>query len=181
MVNKKCVVVYRSRTGFTKNYANWLAEALHCDLLQGEKTKVEDLLKYDTILYGGGLYASGMNGVKLITKNYELLKDKEIVIFAVGATPVRSATTEEIKKMNLPGEFYDKIPFYYLRGGFDYSRLSLFHKILMTLLKIKLKSIKNPDADEKGMLASYSHPVDFTKKKYIEPILQYVTRDLGGN
>ena len=36
-----------------------------------KEVKADDLLKYDTIIYGGGLYAEIINGVSLITKNYE--------------------------------------------------------------------------------------------------------------
>lgn len=172
--NKKCAVVYRSAAGHTKAYAQWVAEDLKCDLLEGKKVKASDLLSYDTVIFGGGLYAGGINGVKLITKNFDQLKSKKLIVFAVGATPVRAATTEELIKMNFPGEMEKKIPFFYLRGGFDYSRLSPFNKFLMTLMKIKLKRLKNPDADQKGMLASYSHPLDFTDKKYIEPIIKSV-------
>jgi menaquinone-dependent protoporphyrinogen IX oxidase len=167
-------VVYRSKSGYTKNYAQWIAEELNCDLLPGEKVKANDLLPYDTIIYGAGMYAVGINGIKLITKNYNQLRDKKIIVFAVGATPVRKETIEEIQKMNIPAEQLDKIQFFYLRGGFDYSRLTLFNKFLMTLLKLKLKRVKSPDADQKGMLASYTHPLDFTNRKYIEPIIHCV-------
>ena len=43
--NKKVVVVYRSGSGFTKNYATWLAQELKCDLRLGKETKVTDLLQ----------------------------------------------------------------------------------------------------------------------------------------
>jgi menaquinone-dependent protoporphyrinogen IX oxidase len=172
--NKKVVVVYRSGSGFTKNYATWLAEELHCDLLLGKNTKVSDLAAYDTIIYGGGLYAIGINGIKLITKNYEALKNKKLIVFAVGASPVREESTREVRKANIPAELFDKIQFFYLRGGFDYNRLSPINKFLMTLMKLKLKNTKNPDSDAKGMLASYDHPLDFTNKKYIKPILESV-------
>ena len=72
--NKKCAVVYRSEAGHTKAYAQWIAEALQCDLLKGIKVKVSDLLSYDTIICGGSLNAGGINGVKLITKNFDQLK-----------------------------------------------------------------------------------------------------------
>lgn len=174
--NKNMVIVYRSKTGFTKNYAEWLAEELKCDLLEGSKVKAADLLPYQTIIYGGGLYAIGINGIKLITGNFSILKDKKLIVYCVGATPVRSETTEEVRRMNLPKEQRDRIHFFYLRGGFDYSRLSPFNKLLMTLMKLKLKAIKNPDADARGMLASYSHPLDFTNKKHIAPIVECARR-----
>ena len=172
--NKKIIVVYRSRSGFTKNYATWLAEELKCDLREGSKVKVSDLAAYDTIIYGAGMYAVGVNGIKLITNNFEQLKDKKLIVFAVGASPNRDETTQEVRKANIPSEQLNKIQFFYLRGGFDYSRLTPFYKFLMTLMKIKLKKLKNPDADAKGMLASYSHPLDFTNKKFLEPILNSI-------
>jgi len=172
--NKKVVVVYRSKSGYTKNYATWLSEKLKCDLLEGTKTKAKDLLGYDTIIYGAGLYAIGINGINLIINNYDLLKNKRLIVYTVGASPVREETTQEVRKANIPVELSDKIQLFYLRGGFDYSRLTPFNKILMTLMKIKLKHTKNPDADTRGMLASYDHPLDFTNIKYIDPILKYI-------
>jgi menaquinone-dependent protoporphyrinogen IX oxidase len=172
--NNNIVVIYQSMTGFTKNYATWLAEELHCDLREGNKVSVKDLKAYDTIIYGGGMYHIGIKGVKLITKNYDKLKDKKLIVFAVGATPVRAETTEYIRQTNIPAEQYDRIQFFYLRGGFNYNKLSPFYKLLMILLKIKLKHVKNPDADQKGMLASYTHPLDLINKKNLLPILESV-------
>lgn len=172
--NKKILVVYRSKSGFTKNYAQWIAEELKCDLLEGNKATVSDLLSYETIIYGAGMYAVGINGIKLITDNFDKLKNKKLIVFSVGASPVREETTQEIRKKNIPAEQLEEIQFFILRGGFDYSRLTRFNKFLMTLMKMKLKRIKNPDADQKGMLASYTHPLDFTNKKYIESIIKSV-------
>jgi menaquinone-dependent protoporphyrinogen IX oxidase len=172
--SKKTVVVYQSKAGFTKNYATWLAKELKCDLLEGSRVKPADLLAYDTIIYGGGLYHIGINGVKLITKNYDLFKDKKLIIFAVGASPVRKETADYLRDLNIPAELQDKIQFFYLRGGFDYNRLTPFYKFLMLLLKIKLKHTKNPNADVRGMLASYSHPLDVTNPKNLKPILDFL-------
>lgn len=170
--NKKIVVVYRSGSGFTKNYATWLSEELHCDLLPGKTTKISDLMKYDTIIYGGGLYAIGISGFDLIKKNYEQLKSKKLIVFAVGASPVREETIEAVRNANIPANMSDNISFYYLRGGFNYNKLSPLNKVLMQLKKMQLKKIENPDADTKGMIASYDHPLDFTNKKNLKPILE---------
>lgn len=172
--NKKVAVVYRSKSGYTKKYATWLAEELRCDLFEGSKVKVADLMDYDTVIYGGGLYAVGINGVKLITGNYERLKDKKLIVFAVGSSPVRQKNIDQIRNHNIPKEQQNTISFFYLRGGFDFNRLTPFNKFLMNLLKIKLKRIKNPDEDIKGLLACYTRPEDHTDKKNIIPILDSV-------
>ena len=173
---KKIAVVYQSKSGSTKKYAQWIAEAVGGDLLQGEKTKVEDLLEYDTIVYGGGLYAVGINGVKLITNHYEKLKEKQIIVYALGASPVRQEIYEEVKNKNLTEEQQETIEFFLLRGGFDKSKLTFVDRILMQIMRIRLKRKKNPTPDERGMLNAFSHPVDFTNKKSIEPILAAILK-----
>ncbi len=175
---EKIAVVYRSKSGFTKKYAQWIAKAVNGDLLVGNKVKVEDLLVYDTIVYGGALYVGGINGVKLITNNTEILKDKKLIIFTLGATPVHPEIVTEVKNINLTTEQQKQIQFFMLRGGFDFEKLTFIDKILMTLMKAKINAKKSSkkqlSADEIGMLASYSQPLDFTREKHIAPIVDAI-------
>lgn len=167
-------MVFRSKSGYTKKYAQWIAEKCGAELLDGKDTGIDDLLKYGTVVYGGGLYASGINGLSLIRDNMDKLSGKKLIVFAVGATPVRPEIYEEVKKMNLPDDRFGSVRFFMLRGGFDYGRLGFADKMLMNLLRIKLKSRKNPTADERGMLAAYSRPMDFTSEKALEPIIKAI-------
>ncbi|MBW7572247.1 flavodoxin domain-containing protein [Caproiciproducens faecalis] len=168
---KTTVVVYRSKSGFTEKYARWIAEETGADLMKTSETKLEDLLQYGTVVYGGGLYAGGINGVKLITGHLGELAGKKLIVFGVGASPCRPNTAEEVRNANFTGEAREKIHFFLLRGGFDLSKCNLKDKMLMNLLKVKLEKAPETDKDAKGMLACYDHPADFTDKKAIEPIL----------
>jgi flavodoxin len=167
----KVAVVYRSKSGYTEKYAKWIAKAVGADLLKGEDVKVEDLLDYDTIVYGGGLYAVGINGLKLITGNYDKLKNKKLIVFGLGASPVRPAIVDEVRDKNLTKEQQETIEFFLLRGGFDKRKLTPMDNILMKIMRINLKMKKHPTPDERGMLNAYSHPVDFTDEKLVEPII----------
>ncbi|MDD4565269.1 MAG: flavodoxin domain-containing protein [Eubacteriales bacterium] len=171
---KKIAVVYRSKSGFTTKYANWISKTIGGDLLHGKETKIEDLLGYDVIIYGGGIYAGGVNGLKLITGNYEKLKGKKLIVFGLGASPVRPEIYEEVKNRNLTKEQQERIAFFLLRGGFDNSKLTFVDKILMQGMKIYLKRKKEPTDDDRDMLNAYARPVDYTDKKYIEPIINEV-------
>jgi menaquinone-dependent protoporphyrinogen IX oxidase len=171
----KAVVIYKSKTGFAKKYAEWIAEELSADIFDISKITINMLKPYDVVIYGGSLYAVGINGVQMITENLDKLKDKKIVVFATGASPSRGEVIKEVKNKNFTIEQQKNIQFFYLRGGFDYSKLKPFDKILMTLLKWKLKIKKELTPDEKGMLSSYNKPTDFTRKKNIEEIITYVT------
>jgi menaquinone-dependent protoporphyrinogen IX oxidase len=91
------------------------------------------------VIYGGGLYAVGINGIKFIKNNLEKLKDKNVVVYASGASPSREETINEIINRNFTSEEQKYIKFCYLRGGFDYNKLGLLNKLLMKLLKQKIK------------------------------------------
>lgn len=172
----KAVVIYRSKTGFTKKYAEWIAEDLACDIFEVSRASSNMLSQYDTIIFGGSLHAVGINGVKFIKENLNKLKDKKVVVFATGATPPREEDISKVWDSNFTAEQQKYIKVFYMRGGFDYNKLNLIDKLLMTLLKLKIKSknkkVRTPD--EKGMLATYNKPVDFTRKKNIEELINYV-------
>ena len=68
--------------------------------------------------------------------------------------------------------------FFYLRGGFDYSKLDFKNKALMNLLKFKIKMKKKRTPDEIGMLNAYSHPLDVVSAKNIAPLIDYVTHKI---
>lgn len=170
----KTIVIYKSKSGFVKRYAEWIAAELGADLFEASKVTIGKLAAYDTVIYGGGLYISGINGVKFITRNLDKLNGKKVVVFATGATPSREADLQEVRTKNFTAEELQKIKFFYLRGGFDFNKLSIIDKVLMTLLKFKLKRKKQPTADERGMLAAYGQPVDFTRKKNIDELIAYV-------
>lgn len=174
MSKNSIAVVYKSKSGFTEKYARWLSQNLDAPLLDGGKMSSADLADYDTIIYGGGLYAGGLNGLSLIKKFLPQLGGKNIIIFAVGASPVREEVEQAVEKHNIGGELKDRAKFFMLRGGFDLNKCTFVDKILMSILKARLKSLKNPTPDEAGMLAAYNHPVDFCAEKNIQPILEYV-------
>lgn len=176
----KQVVVYKSHYGTTKQYAIWLAEALHADLFEHSKIKARDLQGYDVIIYGGGLYAGGISGFSLITKNFEKLKNKKLIVFTVGlAHPENPDNLKGIQKSTsgaLPPQAKDHIKFYHLRGGMDYSQLGLIHRAMMAMLK-KVLSKKNENElteDDKGLLATYGKTVDFTDQSTLMPLINHV-------
>lgn len=172
---KKVAVIYKSKYGSTKGYAEWIARDVDGDLFESSKIRIEDLANYDTIVFGGSLHAVGITGVKLITDNFEKLRNKKIIVFAIGCSPVKEEAIEHVKNHNFAVDIKDKIEFFYLRGAFNYNKLKFIDKIMMSLLKRKLKKKKQElDEDSKGLLASYDNPVDWTDEKAIVPIVKHI-------
>lgn len=96
----KSVVIYRSKSGFVKKYAEWIAEELGADIFEASKFTVDMFATYDTVIYGGGLYVVGINGVKLITDNLKKLEGKKVIVFATGASPARKDVIHDVKTKN---------------------------------------------------------------------------------
>lgn len=171
---KKSVVIYKSTSGFTKKYAQWIAQSLNCDLLDRKQADLKKILDYDIIIYGGNLHAVGISGVDIIRKNLPRLKEKTIVIFATGASPSRPGISSEVLSRNFSSDEQNQITFFYFRGGFDYNKLDLVNKAIMTLMKWKIKSKKEWNSDEKGMMEAFSNPFDFTDKENLKELLEFI-------
>jgi len=174
----KIAVIYKSKYGNTKKYAEWIAQKSRAKLFSFKEANIGKLSTYGTIVYGGGLYASSINGVSLITRNFGALKDKNVVIFTVGL-----ATTEDkeifrpILEKHFTEEMRKKIQFFHLRGGIDYKRLSLLHKAMMAMLRAVIirKKPEEISEDDQIMLATYGGKVDLTDKRAIDPLVAYIT------
>lgn len=165
----KTIVVYKSKYGYTKKYAEWIAESLGCDIK--ENASLADIMGYEAVICGGGIYAGRINGAKLIVKNLEKLSGKKLVLFAVGSNPGRPEELEAFWKQALEENVRLNVPHFYLRGGFDYGRLGSVDRLMMNMLKKMLLKKDELTEDDKGLLAAYETPVDFTDRENLEQIL----------
>jgi flavodoxin len=174
---KNIAVLYESKYGTTKKYAQWISEELRADLLKRKETTLADLLKYDLIIYGGGLYGGGIKGVDIITKNYDKIKNKQIIVFTVGlADPNIKEHFVPIIDRNFTDEMKLNIRLFHLRGGINYEKLGLIHKSMMAMLKamVSKKQQSEQTEEDKQMLETYGKVVDFTDKAYILDLISYV-------
>ncbi|HXK49723.1 MAG TPA: flavodoxin domain-containing protein [Clostridiales bacterium] len=176
----RTLVFYSSKTGFVKKYAEWIAEVLNADLLTFEKADCRTIQSYDTVIYGGGLYAGGINVIGKIKRNLPKLESKKVIVFASGASPWSEKVLNEIRDKNFTPEQQKHLMFFYLRGGFDLTKLGFFDRFLIKLLKIKIMSKKKKgiqlDGDEIGMLNAMENPVDFTKKENIKELADHALK-----
>lgn len=174
------VVVYQSKYGSTQKYAQWIAEALGCELMERGGTKIQDLEKYETIVYGGGLYAGGLAGFDLIVKNFDSLADKDLIVFTCGLADPENPDNianiaEGLKKVMTPS-MQEKIKLFHFRGGMDYAKLSFLHKGMMAMVrKMTLKKAPGERSEEdERMLETYGKAVDYTDPAAIGPLVSYV-------
>lgn len=168
----KIVVIYKSKYGTTKRYAQWIAQELDAPIFDSSSIQASQLSNYDIVIYGGGLYANGIDGAKLVADNF----CKTLVLFTVGlANPQITDYTPILEKAFKP-EQLSKMKVFHLRGGVNYNKLSLLHRGMMAALKRKADKITPAQrtSDDVGIIETYGKEVDFTDRTAIEPLVQYV-------
>lgn len=175
---RKTIILYNSKTGYTKKYAEWIAWELAAEISDQKNFNSERYKEFDNIIFGGSLYATGISGIKKFMKSLEGMESKKIMVFATGLSIKSEEVRTEVMKANFKTPEEKLIEFFYFRGGFDFSKLPATDKFLMKMKKISIerKAKKGTEltSDEKGMLAVYDHAVDYTSQRYIRGLVEYV-------
>ena len=169
------LVLYKSKYGATKKYAEMLKEELDCDIFEIKGHCDIELETYSWIIFAGGIYASGIVGLDFLKKKYHSLKQQTLAIFCVGASPFDETALEEIRKRNLKDEFMN-IPVFYGRGIWDESKMNWKDRTLCKILQ-KAVAKKSPDLCEpwmKALLSSVGQKHDWTDRKYLIPLIEYI-------
>ena len=172
---KNGIVIYKSKYGATKKYADWLVEMTGYDCMEIQKATLDVVSQYKTIVLCGGIYASGIAGLSFLKKHFRDLNGKKIAIFCVGASPYNEQAFNEIKKHNLKDELCD-IPLFYGRGAWDESRMSFKDRALCKLLQKTIEK-KDPNTYEpwmKALMCAAGKSCDWTDKKYLIAIQNYL-------
>ena len=172
------IILYQSMYGATKRYANWISEETGFDCVEIKKARIEEIRKYDVIIFGGGLYASGIAGLSFLKKHINQLSGKKIIVFFVGASPYEENAFKQIVSHNMQDSLAD-IPCFYCRGAWDMENMSIVDRNLCKLLR-KVVAKKNPEEYEiweKALMEAGDEKCDWTDKSYIAPILNAVRQN----
>lgn len=169
------IVIYKSKYGSTKKYAEWIAEELSCDIKESKEVKVQNLDKYDTIIYGGGLYAEVIAGVTLITKNLDRLSGKKLIVYTTGITPLdcRDYYDRLVNEKNFKGDTLSKIKVFNFMGKMILKELSPVHRAAIATLKKIMSGKENPTEMERLLVTLCDADGDFTDKAAINDLTEY--------
>ncbi len=163
------IVIYRSKTGFTKRYAEWIAAALGCEALDWKDAQGKQLSDYDTLIYGGWFHAGSVMGLKKFLQVAEPLK-KKLVVFATGASPAENLDNETALQKNFTTEQWGRIKAFYLPGGLNYEQMGAVNKAMMAAFRVMVKKQEGENSQMYQMLCkSY----DLAEEKYIQPLVEH--------
>ncbi len=172
----KTIVVYKSKYGSAKTYANWIANELSCEAVDEKNISAKDLAQYDAIVYGGGLYAEIIGGLFLITKNIDLLKDKKIAVYSTGITPLscRDYYDKMVIEKNFKNGVPENVKVFNFMGKMIMDELSVVHRTALKTLKKIMSSKENPTEMEKMLIDLCDADGDFMDKESIKDLIDYI-------
>lgn len=169
------LILYQSKYGATKKYADWLVEATSFDVCEIKKANIGEVEKYDTVILAGGIYASGILGLSFLRKNIKRLNNVKIAVLCVGASPYDKASFDEIYKYNFKGELAG-VNCFYARGAWNEEAMSFKDR---TLCKMLQKAVAKQDPAtyqpwQKALMSAVGQKRDWTDKKYLDDIVRFI-------
>jgi menaquinone-dependent protoporphyrinogen IX oxidase len=162
-----CIVVYKTKYGSTKEYAEWIAEDLGCEAVAENKMKPAELLKYDAIVFGGCIRMGKIAIADFINKNWSKLEGKKIILFSSsGAAPTDTEELQANLERCFSPEILSKITYIPLHGRMIPDKFDFLDGFAMGLAG---KMIKDPEEKKK-----FTATFDYVKRENIKPVVSAV-------
>lgn len=165
----KNLLIYHSKTGFTRRYAQWLAQQWPCTLFPFEQARAgAGLAGYDTVVFASWLHAGSIQKLGDFLR-WDLGPARRVVL-ATGASP----QGEEQVQRAIAGHEAQICGAFYLPGGLCYERMSLADRCMMRVFKAMMDSKKDKTPDEVQMCAALGASFDHSSPEYLAPVVEYL-------
>jgi len=171
------LLLYRTKYGTTKRYAQWIAEALNTEAFEITRFSPGMLESCSILLFGSSVHVGKIKGFSFIKNNWKTIKNKRIIIFASTGSSKITSKDNAVLKASLPPNISQNINYFPLPGGYNYGKLDFTDKLLMNfgpMRKLRVKAILMRDKKSREQLASLHQATDWSNKEAINPILDFI-------
>lgn len=174
-MERKIIIVYKSSTGFTKKYAEWIAGEMNCPVMDHKEATAETLSQYDLVVFGSRAHAGRIDGYQKAKKLFEKSGLKNIVLFVTGATPISAEDTiERFWNQNLTADERKRIPHFYMPSGLCYEKMSFPDKLMMKAMASMMKKKKDKTPYEQELERSIASSYDISSPRYMGPLVKFL-------
>ena len=174
---KKYIVIYTSKRGSTKQYAEWIAEDLGCEALPLSAAYGLDLHGYDCVIYGGWIRGSGIVDFDKFARMLDDEIMKHLLVYGVGfadetADNYAQVWGYSIGKIDPKNE--RRVLMYILGGRYDPAAVGGLDKFLMKTMRAVLLSGSTPDAKSQAnmMKDRIDNGCDLVRRENIDSLVR---------
>lgn len=131
----KTIIVYYSKYGSTRDYAEWLAAETGAEAVPLAKAKQLDLSACDAVVFGCPYYAFRLKIAGFVRAWLPKLAGKKVAFFAVGGEEPSSPDCRKVYDRTFSEEARAAMRFFYFPGRITIGRMGLIDRLVMKLMK----------------------------------------------
>lgn len=167
------LVVYTSKYGSTKQYAEWIAEELGCEAKPAAAVSAADLAAADKVICGGYLHMGKIIGAEFLTNHWDVLQQKSVLFFSVAAASQHVQERTTWYENSVPGHIRVNVPHFPLRGRAQ--DLDFGDRLLVAVPRtmLQLRYWMKHDPADKAAIDGFK-PFDAVNRAALRPLIAHV-------
>lgn len=161
----KTLIIYHSKTGMTKRYAEWIQAELNCKMIPWKEARKTDLSGYERIIFGSSFHAGMILALKPFLQKVDS-GAQQVMVFATGASPASSPEIAKALEQNITD---DRIRTFYFQSGLCYEKMGLLDRLMMTGFR---SMVKKQEGEASQTYQMISHSYDLCDQAAIAPLVE---------
>ncbi len=170
----KTLILYKSKYGDIKRYAEWLGEAATADVKMFEQVDPDDLKMYDTVIFGTYCTGSRFPVSNFLMRNWSRLRLKNVIVFAASNLPLPPEKIDHIYRETFPERITEKVRFYSFPGEKCYEALDWKDKARYRFIKLQHAVLGRKTSEAAGQKDNISRDV-------LKPLLSGLSNSGGSD
>ena len=177
---KDLAVVYATKYGHTKQYADWMKEEAGADIFVSTSFTPTKALEYKAVVFAGGVYGDKILIMDWLKKNLGQVNVNKIIIAAVSwyCNDSEEAKARLIAE-NYPEQFKNVVPLVVINSGIDKKKTSVMDKAQLLAAQSAINKHEVRTADDINALAIIKGYSDSTSKDNLKSLTAAVQNILN--
>ena len=177
---KDLAVVYATKYGHTKQYADWMKEEAGADIFVSTSFTPTKALEYKAVVFAGSVYGDKILIMDWLKKNLGQVNVNKIIIAAVSwyCNDSEEAKARLIAE-NYPEQFKNVVPLVVINSGIDKKKTSVMDKAQLLAAQSAINKHEVRSADDINALAIIKGYSDSTSKDNLKSLIAAVQNILN--
>ncbi len=169
----KTLVLYESRYGSTKKYAEDIANRVGADVFPLKKFKWKTLPDYQIVIFGGWIKGGEIIGLNKFLQHWKDMEDNQsVIVFGSGMSIPTKDTRALLIEQNLLDLYH--LRFYQFRGTFDFQKLKFPDNFIINQSIAGMA--RDPANEEKVNDLNWvkSNPINYYDQEKVDKVCQVI-------
>ena len=168
---KSIAVVYSTKSGHTKKYADWLKEDVDADVISVDSFNITKMLSYKLIIFACGVYGDKLAIMDFIKKNLTSVPLQKVMVMAVSwYTNDSPEATQKLINENFPEQLKNTVPLFVINSGIDKKTINAMDKAKLLAAQNAINRKDGRSSDDINALAIIKGFADQTSKDNLASI-----------